>query len=84
MLNNFIDDCINANANVFDLDDYIEYWHNNETNNTLKDFLGLTDYEYEQWGKSNDSIFQDILSCRKNGIKFEKYKPLASLKLQVN
>ncbi|MCL2089249.1 MAG: hypothetical protein FWH14_07175 [Oscillospiraceae bacterium] len=74
MYNNFIDDCLSAKAYILDLDKYIEYWHENETNNTLQDFLGLTEYEYEQWGKSSDSIFRDILSCRQNGIDFTQYK----------
>ncbi|MCL2049607.1 MAG: hypothetical protein FWG87_12890 [Defluviitaleaceae bacterium] len=64
MYKNFVNDCLNADATIQDLDGYIEYWHTNETNNTLQEFLGLSDYEYEQWGKSSDSIFRDILSCR--------------------
>ncbi|MCL2087466.1 MAG: hypothetical protein FWH05_07755 [Oscillospiraceae bacterium] len=77
MYKNFIYDCLNAEATIRDLNDYIEYWHNNETTNTLQEFLGLTDYEYEQWGKSSDSIFRDILSCRQNGNDFESYEILS-------
>ena len=62
---------------MFDLDNYIEYWHNNETGNTLQEFLGLTDIEYNQWGKSSDSIFRDILACRQNNINFEHYSVLS-------
>jgi len=72
MYKNFIIDCLNADTNIFDLDKYIEYWHKNNTGNTLQEFLGLTDYEYEQWGKSSDSIFRDIISRRKNNIDFPR------------
>ncbi len=69
----FIDDCLNADATLFELDDYIEYWHTHNTENTLQEFLGLTDYEYEQWGKTSDIIFRDILRCRREGIMYEDY-----------
>ncbi len=69
----FIVDCLNADATLFDLDRYVEYWHTHDTGNSLQEFLGLTDYEYEQWGKSSDIIFRDILRCRREGIDYEKY-----------
>lgn len=68
MYKNFINDCLNAEATMLDLDSYIEYWHNNETGDTLQKFLGLTDLEFEQWGKLNDAIFKDIIACRRNGM----------------
>lgn len=73
----FIDDCLNADATLFQLDVYIEYWHTHDTGNTLQEFLGLTDYEYEIWGKSSDIIFRDILRCRREGIDFEDYNRLS-------
>lgn len=74
MYKNFIEDCLNAEATMFDLDDYIDYWHDNDTGNTLREFLGLTDYEYAKWGVSNDSIFRDIIRCRMDNISFSDYK----------
>ena len=73
----FVEACLNADATLFDLDDYIEYWHTHETGNTLQEFLGLTDYEYEQWGKSSDIIFRDIIRCRQEGIAFSEYQLLS-------
>ena len=69
----FVEACLNADATLFDLYDYIEYWHTHETGNTLQEFLGLTDYEYEQWGKSSDIIFKNIIRCRQEGIEFSEY-----------
>ena len=73
----FVEACLNADATLFDLDDYIEYWHTHETGNTLQEFLGLTDYEYEQWGKSSDIIFRDIIRCRQEWIAFSEYQLLS-------
>lgn len=35
-------------------DDYIEYWHTHDTGNTLREFLGFTESEYEQWMKTGE------------------------------
>ena len=79
----FVEACLNADATLFDLDDYIEYWHTHETGNTLQEFLGLTDYEYEQWGKSSDIIFRDIIRCRQEGIEFSEYELLSECKIKI-
>lgn len=61
---NFIDDCVNGNAQLLDLDKYVDYWHTYETNITLREFLGLTENEYALWGKSDDSIFGEFIKSR--------------------
>lgn len=76
----FIDDCLNADATLFELDDYIEFWHTHDTGNSLQEFLGITDYEYEQWGKTSDIIFRDILRCRQENINYEDYLGLSDSK----
>ena len=70
----FVDDCLNGKASIFNIDDYIEYWHTNETTKTLREFLGLTEYEYEEWGKNSDVILRDILRCRIDNIDFKDYQ----------
>jgi len=72
----FVEDCLNANATMFDLNRYVEYWHKHETGNSLQEFLGLTDYEFAEWGVSDDSIFRDFLRCRMEGIDFQGYRRL--------
>ena len=72
----FIEDCLNADADIFDLDDYVDYWHEHHTGVSLREFLGLTNYEYAQWGISDDNIFRDILRCRVEGIEFSEYRRL--------
>lgn len=70
----FIEKCLDGEADIFELDNYIEFWHTHDTDVSLRDFLGLTPYEYEMWGRSNDSIFRDILRCRMDNINFEEYE----------
>jgi len=65
-------DCLDAEATLLDLDRYVEYWHNNDTNSTFQEFLGLTDYEFERWGKTSDAIFRDILFCRQRGLDYSE------------
>ena len=47
----YVQACLAGDANIFDLDDYIDYWHDNDTGVTLREFLGLPLYEYQEWGK---------------------------------
>lgn len=73
----FIEDCLNGDATLFNLNSYIEYWHTNDIDCTLQEFLGMTDYEYEQWGKSSDAIIRDIIRCRREGIDYSSYEALS-------
>lgn len=73
----FIQKCLDGEADVFELDNYIEYWHTHDIDASLRDFLGLTQYEYEMWGSNNDCIFRDILRCRIENIRFEDYQGMS-------
>lgn len=46
-MSNFIIDCINGDALLSDIDNYIDEWHDNDTNMHLHEFLGMTKKEYE-------------------------------------
>lgn len=69
MHTNFMIDCLNRNAKINDLDQYVEYWHTHETGNSLKVFLGMSDSEYERWGKTSDAVIEQFLTERKNRYK---------------
>lgn len=81
MYHNFIQDCLNGDAILNDLDDYIDMWHDDTTDDTqtLQEFLGLTAYEYDQWIlKGSNKIFRDIVYCRHHSIQFEEYEKMPS------
>lgn len=73
----YVQACLDGDATIFDLDNFIDFWHENETGKTLREFLGLTVYEYQEWGKGSDSIFRDILRCRREGIDFSAYERMS-------
>ena len=58
----FIQKCLNGEADPSELDEYIEYWHTHSVGVSLREYLGLTPTEYEEWGKGNDAVFSDILA----------------------
>ena len=70
----FIKECLFGDAELEDIDSYVEYWHTHETNNSLRDFLGMTQYEYTEWLKYGDVVLRDILRCRVDETPFEEYK----------
>lgn len=45
-MSNFIIDCINGDALMSDVNDYIDNWHKSDTNMSLHDFLGMSKKEY--------------------------------------
>ena len=65
---NFIDACLHGAVDINDIDDYVEYWHNNHMEITLREFLGMTVTEYEEFLKHDNSIIEEILRCRIDSI----------------
>ena len=76
--NSFIDGCLYGTTDIEDLDAYVEYWHTHETENTLREFLGMSPYEYSEWLMLGDIIIRDILRCRVDGISFQEYKHMTN------
>lgn len=73
----FINACLFGDTDLDELDDYVEYWHTHETGSSLREFLGMSEYEYEEWLKNDDTILRDILRCRVDKISFEEYKHMS-------
>lgn len=61
----FIDDLLSGLCQMSDIDKYINYWHNNNTKNSLHEFLGLNEKEYEKWLKNSDNL-KEIISNKIN------------------
>lgn len=71
---NFIDGCLYGTTDLDELDDYVDFWHENETNDTLREFLGMSQFEYAEWLRLGDVVIRDILRCRKDKIPYENYQ----------
>lgn len=63
---NFINDCLNNNASPSDIDKYIEYWHNHNTQNSLKEFLGFSDEEMGEYIKPETDTYVFIQTIIQN------------------
>lgn len=76
----FLEACIDGLGDLEDLNDYIDYWQTHELNLSLREFLGMTEYEYEKWLQNDDTIIRDILRCRVDGIPFEEFAKISARK----
>jgi len=73
----FIDACLTGDALLDDIEDYIEYWHENESGLELNEFLGMTTYEYANWLKTGeDMVLRDIIEARNVNIPYFTYETM--------
>ena len=73
MFKNFIEDCLTEGVLLEEIDDYVEYWHSNNVNISLEEFLGMNDSEYEDWLIKGDDVIRDVLYCRRHDIDYDRY-----------
>lgn len=64
-MSNFIEDCINGDALMSDIDDYIDTWHESDSEFSISDFLGMTRKEYALFVE-DESYLGSIISAHKN------------------
>ncbi len=64
---NFIDLCIKGDAFDFEIDDYVEMWHDGKAgqDQELNEFLGMNLNEYSLWA-TKPSILPFIIKAHKN------------------
>jgi hypothetical protein len=67
----FIDLVLEGDAFETEIDDFVEEWHNGESDLSLTEFLGFTKEEYALWVEQPQSL-RSILFCRKNEINVEE------------
>ena len=63
---NFIKSCINGDALLEDIDNYIDDWHDSESDLELHEFLGMDQEEYTIWVKDPDILPIIIKAHREN------------------
>jgi len=85
MSNSFIEKCINGDASLDEIDDYIDEWHDSDSTNDLElhEFLGMTWEEYSLWAVK-PKFLAWIINARRKGVissetKFlQESQPLAA------
>ncbi|MCA6363700.1 MAG: hypothetical protein IM638_11740 [Bacteroidetes bacterium] len=69
-MSNFIQDCINGDALMSEIDDYIDRWHESAEDISLHDYLGMTFHEYALFIEDSSYIGL-IITAHKNNIDID-------------
>lgn len=72
---NYMSDCL-AEGKLLNIEAYTDFWHTNDTGVSLREFLGFTEHELEQWIKVGDSVLPELLQIRAStlGVPFPAEK----------
>lgn len=65
-MTNFIEDWLAGDTKPGKIDEYIDKWHEGESELSLHTFLGMSWDEYAQWLKTPDALTTIIAARRKN------------------
>lgn len=70
---NFINDCLEFEAELEDVDEYTNNWINGEYDCDLFEYLGMTEEEYDYWNKNKSSeVLRIIMHCHEYKKEFNK------------
>ncbi|MBB1428228.1 hypothetical protein H5181_17440 [Shewanella sp. SG44-2] len=59
----FIDLCVMGHALPDDVDDYVDDWHDSESDVTISEYLGMSSEEYESWVHAPETL-NSIITAR--------------------
>lgn len=81
----FIYKCLCGEIPISDIDRYVSQWHNekNISNTSLKEFLGMTEKEYNAW-LLNPSVLESIITARKENMEEHKNRLDKIIELKEN
>ena len=73
MSNSFIEKCINGDASLDEIDNYIDEWHDSDSDIKLElhEFLRMSWEEYSLWAVK-PSLLAEILNHRKQDVSSKK------------
>jgi len=73
MSNSFIEKCINGDASLDEIDNYIDEWHDSDSdiNLELHEFLGMSWEEYSLWAVK-PRLLAERLNHRKQDVSSKK------------
>lgn len=66
---NFIQNCLTGDALLDEIDEYIDEWHDGDSELPLHDYLGMSWDEYAAWIESPENLTY-IITARKRGITY--------------
>lgn len=65
-MSNFIQKCLEGNALLGDIDDFVDSWHENDSTLSLHRFLGMTHSEYSLWIADPDVLAHIVNAHRQD------------------
>lgn len=65
-MSNFIEDCLAGDALLEDIDDYVDAWHDGDTDLSMAKFLGMTEHEYSLFVENPEYLFLIVKAHRDN------------------
>lgn len=68
---NFIKDCIVGAALLTEIHDYIDLWHEGDSDLPLSDFLGMTTSEYALFLKDESYLANIITEHKKHNVSYK-------------
>lgn len=74
MNKSFVEQCINGNASLDEIDDYIDAWHDSDSDTEIElhEHLGMTWKEYSIWAIKPSSL-AEIVNIRKREVDAQKF-----------
>lgn len=63
-MSDFITKCLMGEALLEEIDDYVDIWHDGDSDLPMHEFLGMTHTEYGQWVKDPDCLPQIVIARR--------------------
>ncbi|WP_155591868.1 hypothetical protein [Lysinibacillus cavernae] len=70
--NKFIDACLTGDVLLEDIEDYIDEWHESDSDEEIYEFLGMSLEEYGLYVE-NDYILKTIIHCREKNIPIHEF-----------
>ena len=62
-MSNFMEMCLSGEALPDEIDDFVDRWHENDSDLSIHEFLGMTREEYLSWVK-DPNVLPRILDAR--------------------
>lgn len=67
----FMDLVLRGEILVDEIDDFVERWHNSDSNDDLHNYLGMSFEEYSLWASDAEAIFT-IITARRRGMSLKE------------
>ena len=83
-MSNFIQDCIEGNALLTEIDDYVDQWHESDTPLSIFRFLGMSKREYALYVLDEAYLALIVTSHRNNGSIGEVIKEQSAMAARSN